>query len=190
MMNQLKEQEKKSDEDFTLAILSTFYPNDQRSWIECVNEFMKLRSQHIVYDLKMDLDFENKPAKYFITADTYLSLANIVSLYNHLSGKKVKNISIQFAQQVKSEFLQSVAHFKYLYEWIYNPPTIGKIGGYTAGKQLRQEFQEYYGAYAEITYLIAKGDAMKFNEVNELKLSEYLALGEYLLRKRAVEGVE
>ena len=42
----------------------------------------------------------------------------------------------------------------------------------------------------EITYLIAKGDAMKFNEVNELKLSEYLALGEYLLRKRAVEGVE
>lgn len=190
MINQLKEQGKESDEDFTLAILRTFYPNDKRSWIECVNEFMKLRSQHIVYDLKMDLDFENKPAKYFITADTYLSLANIVSLYNHLSGKKVKNISIQFAQQVKSEFLQSVAHFKDLYEWIYNPPTIGKIGGYTAGKQLRQEFQEYYGAYAEITYLIAKGDAMKFNEVNELKLSEYLALGEYLLRKRAVEGVE
>jgi len=190
MMNQLKEQEKNSDEDYTLAILKTFYPNDERSWIECINEFMKLRPQHIVYDLKMDLDFENKPAKYFITADAYLALADIVSLYNHLSGKKVKNISIQFAQQVKNEFLQSVAHFKDLYEWIYNPPIIGKIGGYSAGKQLRQEFQEYYGAYAEITYLLAKGDAMKFNEVNEMKLSEYLALGEYLLRKRAVESVE
>lgn len=191
MMNRLKEEEKSdSDEDVTIAILRTFYPNDTRSWIECINEFMKLRSQHIVYDLKMKLDFENRPAKYYITADTYLSLANIVGLYNHLSGKKVKNISIQFAQQVKNEFLQSVAHFKDLYEWIYNPPIIGKIGGYTAGKQLRQEFQEYYGAYAEITYLLAKGDAMKFDEVNEMKLYEYLALGEYLLRKRAVEGVE
>ena len=191
MMNQLKEQEKiNDDKEVELAIITTFYPNDERSWIECINEFMKLRSQHIVYDLKMKLDFENRPAKYFITADTYLALADIVSLYNHLSGKKVKNISIQFAQQVKNEFLQSVAHFKDLYEWIYNPPIIGKIGGYTAGKQLRQEFQEYYGAYSELTYLIANGNALEFDRVNELPLSEYLALGEYLARKRAVESVE
>lgn len=190
MMNQLQQEEKDSDEETTLAILSTFYPNDQRSWIECMNEFMTLRSKHIVYDLKMKLDFDNRPANYFIKADTYLALADIVSLYNHLSGKKVKSISIQFAQQVKNEFLQSVSHFKELYEWIYNPPTIGKIGGYSAGKQLRNEFQEYYGAYAEITYLIAKGDAMKFDEVNKMKLSDYLVLGEYLLRKRAVEGIE
>lgn len=190
MMNQLQQEEKNSDEETTLAILSTFYPNDQRSWIYCMTEFMTLRSQKITYDLKMKLDFDNKPAKYFIKADTYLALADIVSLYNHLSGKKVKNISIQFAQQVKNEFLQSVSHFKDLYEWIYNPPTIGKIGGYSAGKQLRNEFQEYYGAYAEITYLLAKGDAMKFDEVNKMPLNEYLALGEYLLRKRAVEGIE
>lgn len=190
MMNQLQQEEKSSDEDYTFAVLQAFYPNDERSWIDCMTEFMTLRSQQIRYDLKMKLDFDNRPAKYFIKADTYLSLADIVSLYNHLSGKKVKNISIQFAQQVKNEFLQSVSHLKDLYEWIYNPPTIGKIGSYSAGKQLRQEFQEYYGAYAEITYLIAKGDAMKFDEVNKMKLSDYLALGEYLLRKRAVEGVD
>ena len=189
-MNQLQEDKKTDDDEVSLAILKMFYHDSERPWDECLIEFMTLRSQHIVYDIKMDLDFDNKPAKYFITADTYLALSDIVSLYNHLSGKNVRNISIQFAQQVKDEFLNSVAHHRELYEWIYNPPIIGKIGGWTAGKQLRSEFQKYYGAYAEITYLLAKGDAMKFDEVNEIKLSDYLALGEYLLRKRAVEGVE
>lgn len=94
------------------------------------------------------------------------------------------------AKQVKDEFLESVADFRDMYEWIYNPPMIGKVTPYTIGKGLRQEFQEYYGAYAEITYLISQAFSWDFDTVNKMKLSAYLATGEYLLRKRAVESVE
>ena len=93
-------------------------------------------------------------------------------------------------EHLRAYLLLSVAHFKEKYEWIYNPPTIGKIGKHTIGKQLRDEFQRDYGAYAEITYLLSKGDAMKFDEINQMVLKNYLSLGEYLLRKRAVETIE
>lgn len=114
----------------------------------------------------------------------------MVALYNHLTGKRIKSMSIQMAKQVKDEFLESVADFRDMYEWIYNPPMIGKVTPYTIGKGLRQEFQEYYGPYAEITYLLTAGNAMDFDKANKMKLSDYLAMGEYLLRKRAVEAVE
>lgn len=187
-INLLSEEEQ--NKETTLAILTFFYPKSKRSWIDCVNEFVTMQSEHIEYNIKMDLDFDKKPARYYIKADTLLMNADIVGLYNHLSGKKVKGFSIQFAKQVKDEFLKSVSHLKDLYEWIYNPPVIGKIGGHSIGKQLRSEFQQYYGAYAELTYLIAHGHALEFDRVNSMPLNEYLALGEYLLRKRAVEGVE
>jgi len=179
-----------SDEDSVLAILKTFYATDKRPWIDCITEFNKLVTESYNKPIKLNLDFENKQAEYFIIADTYLSQANIVSLYNHLSGNNKKDISISFAKRVKFDFLSSVEHFKEKYEWIYNPPTIGKMGKYTIGKQLRNEFQEHYGAYAEITYLLSGGNALKFDEVNKMPLNEYLSLGEYLIRKRAVEGVE
>jgi len=191
MNNQLKETENEGNEpDVIFAILQTFYPNDDRDWQVCIAEFLELQRQHITYRLNLDLDFKNKPARYYIKADTLLANADLVGLYNHLSGNSKKNITIQFAKQVKDEFLHSVTGFKDDYEWIYNPPTIGKIGGYSAGKQLRTEFQQYYGAYAELTYLIAYGHALDFDKVNSMPLNEYLALGEYLLRKRAVESVE
>lgn len=187
----LKESENEGNEpDVIFEILQTFYPNDDRDWRICIAEFVELQKQHIVYKLDLKLDFEKKPARYYIKADTLLANADIVGLYNHLSGNSKKNITIQFAKQVIDEFLQSVAYLKDNYEWIYNPPVIGKIGGYTIGKQLRNEFQQYYGAYAELTYLIAHGEALRFDEVNSMPLPEYLALGEYLLRKRACESVE
>lgn len=138
----------------------------------------------------MDLNFEKKPARYYIKADTLLANADLVGLHNHLSGQNKKAVTIQFAKQVKNEFLYSVAYLKDVYEWIYNPPAMPGINKWSAGRDMRNEFQQYYGAYAEITYLLAKGDAMRFDEVNSMPLPEYLALGEYLLRKRAVESVE
>lgn len=179
-----------SEEETILAILTTFYPKDKRPYLECVAEFNELISQTFKGSLKLSLDFENKAANYFIIADLYLSKADLVSLYNHLTGRNIKEMSVAMAMQVKKEFLSSVEHFKEKYEWIYNPPSIGSAGKYTIGKQLRQEFQEHYGAYAEITYLLSKGDAMKFDEVNKMRLEEYLSLGEYLIRKRAVENHE
>jgi len=182
--------ENPSDEDSCLAILKTFYPNDKRPWVLCVEEFNKEIVKPFKGKLKLDLDFENKPAEYYITADTYLSRLDLVNLYNHLSNSNLKSISLQLATEVKRLHLESVDYFKDKYEWIFNPPSLPSSNKFTLGKQLRQEFQEHYGAYAEITYLISNGNPLKFDEVNKMKLSDYLATGEYLIRKRAVEGVE
>ena len=188
MTNELGENP--SEEDSILAILRTFYAKDKREWTVCIAEFNKYILEPYKRSVKLDLDFENKPAEYYITADAYVSRLDLVSLYNHLSNSNVKTISLQLATEVKRLYLESVDYFKDKYEWIFNPPSLPSSGKYTLGKQLRQEFQEYYGAYAEITYLLANGNALKFDEVNKMKLSEYLATGEYLIRKRAVESVE
>lgn len=173
-----------------LAVLSRFYQGDKRHWSDCLLDYYNLINEPLTKFPKLDLDFENKPAEYFITADIYVQLADLLSLYNHLSGKKEKSISVQLARHTKDVFLSSVEHFKEKYEWIYNPPMIGKAGAWTPGKSARQDFAQDYGAYAEITYLLSSGDALKFDEVNKMKLSEYLAKGEYLLRKKAVESIE
>lgn len=178
-----------SDEETFLAIIKTFYSNDKRSILDCITEFNELVLQECTQDLKLELAFENKPAEFFIIADTYLSKSDLLALYNHLANKKEKDISISLAKKVKHEFLQSVEHFKEKYEWIYNPPILPGVNKHTIGRQLRTEFQQYYGAYAEITYLLSGGNALKFDEVNKIPLKDYLSLGEYILRKRAVEGV-
>ncbi len=178
-----------SNEQTVFAIVSTFYPRDTREWTECVVEFDRLLLQEHVGRLDLDLDFNNKPAKYFIRADTYVANADLVSLYNHLTGQQKKNISVALAMRVKNEFLQSVSHFKELYEWIYNPPMIPGVNKWSVGRDMRNDFQKDYGAYAEITYLIAITESISFNQVNEKPLSEYLSVGEYLLRKRTCESV-
>jgi len=179
-----------SEEDSIFAILKTFYSEDKRQWTECIQEFNELISKKHSSDIVLNLSFEDKPANYFIIADTYVMLSDLVALYNHLTNSNKKDISVSLAKWVKNEFLQSVEYFKEKYEWIYNPPILPGVNKHSIGRQLRTEFQQHYGAYAEITYLLSKGDAMKFDEVNEMPLKNYLALGEYLLRKRAVEGVE
>lgn len=176
------------EEDSIFEILKTFYPNDKREWTECIDEFNQLIQE--VVKVKLNLDFESKEAEYFIIADTYLSMSNLVSLFNHLTGKNEKSISVSLAIATKNEFLQSVEHFKEKYEWIYNPPILPGVNKHTIGRQLRNEFVQDYGVYAEITYLLSNGNALKFDEVNKMKLSDYLALGEYILRKKSVENVE
>lgn len=177
-----------SEEDSVFEILKTFYSNDKREWTDCIIEFNQLIQDQV--DVKLNLDFENKAAEYFIIADTYLSMSNLVSLFNHLTGKNKKSISVSLAIATKNEFLKSVEHFKDKYEWIYNPPILPGVNKHTIGRQLRTEFVQHYGVYAEITYLLSNVNALKFNEVNKMKLSDYLALGEYLIRKKYVEAVE
>ena len=178
-----------SEEDSVMAILRTFYSDDKRQWTECILEFNSLIVQEYTGRLRLSLDFENKPAEYFIVADTYLSLANLTELYNHLTSKKEKDISVSLAMKVKNEFLKSVSHFKEKYEWIYNMPILPGVNKHSIGRDLRNEFQSYYGPYNEITYVLACGNALKFDEVNSMLLKNYLALGEYLLRKRAIESI-
>lgn len=175
----------------TLEVLKIFYSNDPRQWTECISEFNDICiNQQYSGHIDLDLNFENKEARYYIRAKIYESNSNLVELYNHLSGSNKKDLDIRFAKRVRHEFLKSVEHFKELYEWIYNPPILPGINKHTIGKQLRSEFQQHYGAYAEITYLLACGNALEFDRVNKMPLNEYLALGEYVLRKRAVENIE
>lgn len=181
----------KADDLETIAcIIREFYPTDKRPVEVCVAEFYGMLTQEIKYNLKLDLNFEKREAIYFITADLLVQALDLTGLYNHLTGKNVKEISTQMAEQVKVEFFESVAHFKEKYEWIYNPPMVGDVMKATVGHQLRREFQDNYGSYAEITYLIACGDAQRFEEVNNMTLENYLSLGEYLLRKRTIESIE
>lgn len=177
-----------TDEEASLEILKTFYATDQRAWDVCLNEFTTEIQRQV--KVKLKLDFEAKPAEYFIIADTYLALNNLLALYNHLTGKSKKTISVPLAIATKNEFLKSVSHFKEKYEWIYNPPILPGVNKHTIGRQLRSEFVQQYGVYAEITYLLSNGNALKFDEVNKMKLSDYLALGEYIIRKKSVEAVE
>lgn len=179
-----------SEQDSIISILTTFYKGDKRKWHECINEFKLLLDQEYTKPLNIDLDFEKDPAERFIIADTYAAKDDMLSLYNHLSGQNKKDISVAMAKKIRNEFLSSVSHFKDTYPWIYDPPSIGKLNEWSIGKQLKQDFQTDYGAYAEMTYLLSAGNALMFDKVNKMPLNEYLALGEYLLRKRAVEGVE
>lgn len=181
--------ENPTEGDSILSILRIFYANDKRPWTVCVLEFNKLIAKPCKEILKLDLDFEILPAEYYIIADSYTAKLDLVSLYNHLSNSDVKSISLAKATKVKKLYLESVDYLKDKYEWIFNPPMLPGIQKETIGKQMRGEFQEYYGAYAEITYLLASGSALKFDEVNKMKLSDYLAMGEYLIRKRAVESI-
>lgn len=179
-----------SNEETVLGIVRTFYANDERPWTECVADFDSLLLQTHTGSLSLDLDFDKKEARYFIKADTLVALADLVGLHNHLTGKNVKNISVPLAMRVKNEFLQSVSYLKETYPWVYDPPSIPGVKKWSAGRDMRNDFQKDYGAYAELTYLIAHGEALKFDEVNSMSLSKYLALGEYLLRKRSVENIE
>ena len=101
-----------SDIDTVMAILRAFYSKDKRPWNICIKEFDDLQKIEVHFDVKLDLDFENKPAEYYITASIYEKQLNLLELHNHLSGKKESNISIQLAKQVRLQYLQSVDYFK------------------------------------------------------------------------------
>lgn len=65
------------------------------------------------------------------------------------------------------------------------------VGGeVTNGSILRQEFNEHYGGYIEIIYLLTQGDFTKFDEVVNWDLHRFLFQGEYLLRKRTIEQMK
>lgn len=172
-----------------IKVMAMFYPNDKRSIDICMNEFNERLHGKVHNWNKLNLDFENLPAEYFIKADFLCMDKNLVELYNHLTGNKAKEIPYQLAVSVKDKFLKSVEHFKDKYPWIYNPPSLGKQGTSTIGSELRSEFQTHYGAYTEIGYLLCCGDLLKMEEVNKMRLENFLSLGEYALRKRAIESV-
>lgn len=183
--------EKSTETETITQIILYFYPQDKRPLTTCLNEFNARVSRKVKYHLKLNLDFDNMPAHYFIKSDFLCSSLDLVGLYNHLSGSNKDDIPTQMAEQVRDAYLKSVEHYATKYEWIYSPPiTNTKTKAATIGDEYRREFAEHYRAYAEITYMIAKGDAMKFEQVEAMRLENYLSLGNYLNHKSIVENIE
>lgn len=57
----------------------------------------------------------------------------------------------------------------------------------TQGSEERKDFVEHYGIYAELLYLLTKGDFTKSDEVLSWSMDRFLHQSEYLLRKRIIE---
>jgi len=54
----------------------------------------------------------------------------------------------------------------------------------------RRAFNEHYGAYTEMFYLVTNGDISKVKEVEKWKTDDFLFWAEYLMRKRIVENIK
>lgn len=148
---------------------------------------------------KLDLDF--KKAGRFIDADTYRIDNDTVKMFKSLLiprrswrrlGRrfKIEDISLREAEHVIKKWDEFLKDVRLRYEYIYNPPVRTQSGESTQGKIERQEFVDYYGAYAEMTYLIGKGIVKDFKTIWDWDLDFFLFWGEYLLRKRDVENIK
>ncbi|MFB9079431.1 hypothetical protein ACFFLS_06055 [Flavobacterium procerum] len=60
----------------------------------------------------------------------------------------------------------------------------------TQGLYERKAFNEHYGGYPEMYYLITNGDLSKYKEVDKWKTDDFFFWAEYLLRKRLVENIK
>ena len=60
----------------------------------------------------------------------------------------------------------------------------------TQGSEERKDFVEYYGIYAELLYLLTKGDFTKSDIVLGWSMDRFLHQSEYLLRKRIIENLK
>jgi len=54
----------------------------------------------------------------------------------------------------------------------------------------RKAFNEHYGGYMEMFYLLTAGDFTKIPEVEKWNTDRFLFQSEYLLRKRLVENIK
>jgi hypothetical protein len=57
----------------------------------------------------------------------------------------------------------------------------------TQGSIERKAFNEHYGGYIEMIYLITNGDFTKMDLILEWNTERFLFQAEYLIRKRIVE---
>jgi hypothetical protein len=60
----------------------------------------------------------------------------------------------------------------------------------TQGSAEREDFVKEYGIYAELLYLITKGDFTKSDEVLGWDVERFLHQSSYLLRKKIVENLK
>lgn len=116
---------------------------------------------------------------------------NLEKFYLLLLGRNPKDEKETVA--VIQSFVDQKTDIVETYNWIYDPPsppTSSDQREPTIGDEYRKEFAEDYGNYIEIIYLICISLSYKPNEVLQMKCSEFLYWGEYLLRKRFCENIK
>lgn len=143
---------------------------------------------HKLTDLKAGefIDFENY---YKEIIDN--NFDNLDKFYLLLLGKDnpIEKEVLDCIELITKELIE----IKETYYWLYNPPqmpTESQQQQPTIGDDYRQEFAEDYGGYVEVIYMICKGDILKVPDVMQMKLTDFLYWGEYLLRKKFVENIK
>jgi len=132
----------------------------------------------------------DKKAGDFIDLENYFKTENWHNFFVTLTGDIPRENTYE---KILKDYLAEVVELKEQYEWIYNPPQMpsnSEEQKQTYGMELRKEFAEHYGGYTELVYLICNSDITKVSKVMEMKTSEFLFWGEYLLRKRIIEQVK
>lgn len=76
------------------------------------------------------------------------------------------------------------------YQYIFNPPQYGEPQKETVGSELRKEFVQEFGNWVILTDVICKGSLVRYKEVENWKLSEFLFWANYLTGQKILENVK
>ncbi len=171
--------------------LLTFFPQKRHS-DSLLLQFSNALEKQGRFKYRLDMSF--KTASKFIDADNYLHESDKLSLAKLLIKKKYFWQRIFYSKAAVdyavSKFLEFASPIKEAHEWIYNPPLISTgQGKVTIASELMREFEQHYGGYMELVYLLTNGDFTKMDEVTEWSLERFLFQGEYLLRKKRIESI-
>lgn len=179
--------------EVAVETINEFYPK-KRFNVNLLNEFNNALSN--IGTFKYRLNFSFKTAATFIDCENYLADNDLLSFAKIVIEKKYwwQKIfySVAAVNHAVAEYYDYMEPIKERHEWIYNPPpivNINKAKENTIKSEYMNDFVEYYGAYAEITYMLMRGYNCKFEEVINWPLDRYLFQGEYLLRKKRIESI-
>lgn len=164
------------------------------------SEALKIEGQ-IKRRFVLDLDFDKEGgAGRFIDADTNFGEGNLRELLGLLLKprkrlffwryKLQRDLSLREGNEALEKWSEYNVQIKKAYEHIFNPPfRFSENSEMTQGGYERQAFNEEYGGYMEITYLLTNGQAVDEEAIWNWGANRFLFRGEYALRKREVENM-
>lgn len=169
-----------------------FFPGSAFSF-DLVKEFAKALETPAPFKYKIDLVF--KKAEKFIDADTYLTSNQRLELAKMLIKRKYPWQKIQYSVSTVNHIANAFADYaqpiKERFAWIYDPPQLPINPNHkpSIATEYMKDFVGYYGPYAELVYLLTKGDFLKQDEWTNMPVHRFLYHGEYLLRKKRIETI-
>lgn len=139
--------------------------------------------------------FFRKPllAGTFVMLDTLKDRKDLLTICSIVIGGNSDKYTIFDSGYVMAAYYKKTEATKRNFEYIYNggkltlkPPIVSKEPDWN--KPLREQFTSDYGQLMELVYLLCGGDILKEPIVAKMHFEEFLTKGQYLLRKRNIEG--